>query len=67
MSSTRGASGAGRGPVTGFGTEGKPAAASWMRPLTGRVVEPPRVYDEREPAAIRGFLEGVREAAAGED
>ncbi|MET9911718.1 helix-turn-helix domain-containing protein [Streptomyces sp. NPDC006476] len=36
-------------------------------PLIGRVVELLRVYDERELAAIRGFLEGVREAAGGED
>jgi DNA-binding MarR family transcriptional regulator len=36
-------------------------------PLIRRVVELLRVYDERELAAIRGFLEGVREAAAGED
>ncbi|WP_278195680.1 MarR family winged helix-turn-helix transcriptional regulator [Streptomyces cylindrosporus] len=32
-------------------------------PLIGRAVELLRVYDERETAAIRGFLEGVREAA----
>ncbi|MDH6216517.1 MarR family winged helix-turn-helix transcriptional regulator [Streptomyces pseudovenezuelae] len=35
-------------------------------PLIGRTVELLQGYDERERAAIRGFLEGVREAA-GED
>jgi DNA-binding MarR family transcriptional regulator len=33
-------------------------------PLIGRAVELLRGYDERELAAIRGFLGGVREAAA---
>lgn len=39
----------------------------WSRhfgPLIGRAVELLRGYDERELAAIRGFLTGVREAAA---
>ncbi|MGI5454198.1 MarR family winged helix-turn-helix transcriptional regulator [Streptomyces sp. CA-249302] len=36
-------------------------------PLIGRVVELLHVYDERETAAIRGFLEGVREAARERD
>ncbi|MEU5097218.1 helix-turn-helix domain-containing protein [Streptomyces sp. NPDC020996] len=36
-------------------------------PLIGRVVELVRGYDERERAAIRGFLEGVLAAAAGDD
>ncbi|MFI2435657.1 MarR family transcriptional regulator [Streptomyces sp. NPDC018693] len=34
-------------------------------PLIGRAVELLQGYDERERAAIRGFLEGVREAAGG--
>ncbi|MBG0855888.1 MarR family transcriptional regulator [Streptomyces spinoverrucosus] len=34
-------------------------------PLIERAVQLLRGYDERELAAIRGFLEGVREAAAG--
>ncbi|MGW0190481.1 MarR family transcriptional regulator [Streptomyces sp. NPDC003362] len=36
-------------------------------PLIAHAVELLRGYDERERAAIRGFLEGVREAAAGTD
>ncbi|MFG2130525.1 MarR family winged helix-turn-helix transcriptional regulator [Streptomyces sp. NPDC048751] len=37
---------------------------AFFGPLIGRVVELVRGYDEREVAAIRGFLGGVREAAA---
>lgn len=37
---------------------------AYFGPLIGRVVELARGYDEREAAAIRGFLGGVREAAA---
>ncbi|MFF3331261.1 MarR family winged helix-turn-helix transcriptional regulator [Streptomyces sp. NPDC002888] len=40
---------------------------AFFGPLIGRVVELVRGYDEREVAAIRGLLSGVREAAAGED
>jgi DNA-binding MarR family transcriptional regulator len=40
---------------------------SHFGPLIGRAVELLREYDERELAAIRGFLEGVREAAADGD
>ena len=40
---------------------------SFFGPLIGRAVELLRGYDERERAAIRGFLEGVREAAAAAD
>jgi DNA-binding MarR family transcriptional regulator len=36
-------------------------------PLITHAVELLQGYDERERAAIRGFLEGVREAAAGAD
>ncbi|WP_416978690.1 MarR family winged helix-turn-helix transcriptional regulator [Streptomyces sp. T028] len=36
---------------------------AFFGPLIGRVVELLREYDERERAAIRGFLEGVRRAA----
>ncbi|MFI8228045.1 MarR family transcriptional regulator [Streptomyces sp. NPDC085900] len=39
---------------------------AFFGPLIGRTAELLRGYDERELAAIRGFLEGVREAAAGE-
>jgi DNA-binding MarR family transcriptional regulator len=39
---------------------------AFFGPLIGRTVELLQGYDERERAAIRGFLEGVREAA-GED
>ncbi|MGW2521002.1 MarR family winged helix-turn-helix transcriptional regulator [Streptomyces sp. NPDC001617] len=39
---------------------------AFFGPLIGRAVELLRGYDERELAAIRGFLEGVREAAAEE-
>ena len=41
-------------------------ALGWSHfgPLIGRAVELLRGYDERELAAIRGFLTGVREAAA---
>ncbi|MFF4254809.1 MarR family winged helix-turn-helix transcriptional regulator [Streptomyces sp. NPDC001663] len=39
---------------------------AFFGPLIGRSVELLRGYDERELAAIRGFLEGVREAAAEE-
>ena len=40
-------------------------ALGWSHfgPLIGRAVELLREYDEQELAAIRGFLEGVREAA----
>ena len=37
---------------------------AFFGPLIGRAVELLNEYDERERAAIRGFLEGVREAAA---
>lgn len=37
---------------------------SFFGPLIARAVELLSGYDERELAAIRGFLEGVREAAA---
>ncbi|MFF7067511.1 MarR family winged helix-turn-helix transcriptional regulator [Streptomyces pseudovenezuelae] len=37
---------------------------AFFGPLIGRAVELLRGYDERERAAIRGFLAGVREAAA---
>jgi DNA-binding MarR family transcriptional regulator len=37
---------------------------SFFGPLIGSTVELLRGYDERERAAIRGFLEGVRKAAA---
>jgi DNA-binding MarR family transcriptional regulator len=37
---------------------------SFFGPLIERAVELLRGYDERERAAIRGFLEGMREAAA---
>ncbi|MFC9908613.1 MarR family winged helix-turn-helix transcriptional regulator [Streptomyces sp. NPDC059862] len=37
---------------------------SFFGPLIERAVELLRGYDERERAAIRGFLEGVRKAAA---
>jgi DNA-binding MarR family transcriptional regulator len=40
---------------------------SFFGPLIGRAVELLEGYDERERAAIRGFLEGVRDAAAGSD
>ncbi|MFI7870639.1 MarR family transcriptional regulator [Streptomyces salinarius] len=36
-------------------------------PLIGRAVDLLRGYDERELAAIRGFLTGVREAAGDDD
>ncbi|MGW2827506.1 MarR family transcriptional regulator [Streptomyces sp. NPDC001286] len=39
---------------------------AFFGPLIGRTAELLRGYDERELAAIRGFLEAVREAAAGE-
>ena len=39
---------------------------AFFGPLIGRSVELLRGYDERELAAIRGFLEGIREAAAEE-
>ncbi|MEU6259756.1 helix-turn-helix domain-containing protein [Streptomyces sp. NPDC047043] len=39
---------------------------AFFGPLIGRSVELLRGYDERELAAIKGFLEGVREAAAEE-
>jgi len=38
---------------------------TFFGPLIGRSVELLRGYDERELAAIRGFLTGVREAASG--
>jgi len=38
---------------------------SFFGPLIERAVELLRGYDERERDAIRGFLEGMREAAAG--
>lgn len=37
---------------------------AFFGPLIGRAVELLRGYDQRERAAIRGFLAGVREAAA---
>ncbi|MEV0169559.1 MarR family transcriptional regulator [Streptomyces sp. NPDC050803] len=37
---------------------------SFFGPLIGRTVELFQGYDERERAAIRGFLTGVRDAAA---
>lgn len=37
---------------------------AFFGPLIGRTVELLRGYDERELAAIRGFLDGVRQAAA---
>ncbi|WP_425245193.1 MarR family winged helix-turn-helix transcriptional regulator [Streptomyces sp. NEAU-NA10] len=37
---------------------------AFFGPLIGRAVELLRGHDERELAAIRGFLDGVREAAA---
>ncbi|MFF8968191.1 MarR family winged helix-turn-helix transcriptional regulator [Streptomyces sp. NPDC014995] len=40
---------------------------AFFGPLIGRTVELLRGYDERELAAIRGFLDGVRQAAAGAD
>jgi DNA-binding MarR family transcriptional regulator len=40
---------------------------AFFGPLIGRTVELLRGYDERELAAIRDFLNGVREAAAGTD
>ncbi|MFF8945866.1 MarR family winged helix-turn-helix transcriptional regulator [Streptomyces sp. NPDC014864] len=40
---------------------------SFFGPLIDRTTELLRGYDERELAAIRGFLTGVREAAADED
>ncbi|MFF7276097.1 MarR family transcriptional regulator [Streptomyces griseorubiginosus] len=40
---------------------------AFFGPLIGRTVELLRGYDERERAAIRGFLEGVRDAAAAEE
>jgi DNA-binding MarR family transcriptional regulator len=40
---------------------------SFFGPLIGSAVELLRGYDERERAAIRGFLEGVRKAAAEAD
>ncbi|MER5436730.1 MarR family transcriptional regulator [Streptomyces sp. NPDC002588] len=39
---------------------------SFFGPLIRQVVDLLEGYDERERAAIRGFLEGVRRAAAGE-
>jgi hypothetical protein len=36
---------------------------SFFGPLIGQVVELLRGYDDRERAAIHGFLEGVRRAA----
>lgn len=38
---------------------------SHFGPLIGRSVELLRGYDERELAAVRGFLTGVRDAASG--
>ncbi|MPY60710.1 MarR family transcriptional regulator [Streptomyces spongiae] len=38
---------------------------AFFGPLIGRAVELLEGYDERELAAIRGFLTGVRDAAAG--
>ena len=35
-------------------------------PLIGRTVELLKGYDDQELAAVRGFLNGVREAAAGQ-
>ncbi|WP_427168653.1 MarR family transcriptional regulator [Streptomyces sp. C1-1] len=48
--------------------EEQAVALGWafFGPLIGRTAELLRGYDERELAAIRGFLEGVREAAAGQ-
>ncbi|MFI1703412.1 MarR family winged helix-turn-helix transcriptional regulator [Streptomyces griseoruber] len=40
---------------------------AFFGPLIGQVVELLQGYDERERAAIRGFLEGVRGAAAAAD
>jgi DNA-binding MarR family transcriptional regulator len=37
---------------------------AFFGPLIGRTVELLRGYDERELAAVRGFLDGVRQAAA---
>jgi hypothetical protein len=39
---------------------------SFFGPLIERAVELLRGYDERERDAIRGFLQGMREAAAEE-
>ncbi|WP_030325464.1 MarR family winged helix-turn-helix transcriptional regulator [Streptomyces sp. NRRL B-3229] len=40
---------------------------AFFGPLIGKTVELYEGYDERERAAIRGFLEGVRDAAAAEE
>ncbi|MFF4781833.1 MarR family transcriptional regulator [Streptomyces griseorubiginosus] len=40
---------------------------AFFGPLIGRTVELLQGYDERERAAIRGFLEGVRDAAVAEE
>ncbi|WP_436841202.1 hypothetical protein [Streptomyces bobili] len=40
---------------------------AFFDPLIGRAVELLASYDERELAAVRGFLAGVREVAATAD
>lgn len=75
MSSARSAPNPGGAPVTGFAAGNCAVTAwSWSRsgpgraffgPPIGSSVKLPEGYDEREPAGMRGFLTGTRNAASG--